>query len=222
MGIKKIRLVVLISGTGRSLQNMLEHIHDGSLSAEVVMVVASTPNAKGLQYAEMATIPIEIVEKKDYENREDFSEAIFQHARNVKADYVVMAGFLKLLEIPNDFHRRVLNIHPSLIPAFCGKGFYGRHVHEEALSYGVKLTGCTVHFVDNEYDRGPVLLQMAIPVLETDTPDSLNDRVFELERTAYPEALQLLAEERVTLIGRKVKIKPKQGAESGPGGKTIK
>lgn len=208
MALKKLRLIVLISGTGRSLQNVLNHINDGSLSAEVLKVISSTPSAKGLQYAEMATIPIEIIEKKDYENRAQYSEAIFKHARDLKVDYVMMAGFLKLLDIPEDFQNKVLNIHPSLIPAFCGKGFYGRHVHEEAIAYGVKLTGCTVHFVNAEYDRGPVLLQKAIPVLENDTPETLNDRVFELERIAYPEALQLLAEGRVTVVGRKVKIKP--------------
>jgi phosphoribosylglycinamide formyltransferase-1 len=110
------------------------------------------------------------------------------------------------LTLPQDFEDRVLNIHPSLIPSFSGKGFYGHHVHEAVLNYGVKLSGCTVHIVDNQYDRGPVILQRSVPVLEDDTPDTLNDRVFQAECEAFPDALQLLADGRITLEGRKIRI----------------
>ncbi len=201
-----MKLAVLISGTGRTLHNMLERIADGKLSAEIVLVIASTPNAKGLQYAEKANIPIRIIEKNDFQTQELFSDTIFAACRESKIDYAVMAGYVKLLTIPPDFENRVLNIHPSLIPAFSGKGFYGSAVHEAVIKYGVKLSGCTVHFVNNIYDQGPVIIQKAVPVLETDTPDILNDRVFEMECIAYPEALQLLAEKRITVEGRRVRI----------------
>lgn len=204
---KKLRIAVLISGTGRTLRNLIEKIAEGKLSAEIPIVIASTPNAKGLQYAEKENIPIRVIEKKDYTTREEFSEAIFSICREFNIRNVIMGGFVKLLAIPEDFKNRVLNIHPSLIPSFCGKGFYGSLVHEGVLKHGVKITGCTVHFVDNEYDHGPIILQKAVEVLENDTPDSLNDRVFEKECVAYPEAIQLLAEDRVGVEGRKVKIR---------------
>lgn len=203
---KKLSLAVLISGTGRTLKNLLERINAGSLGAEIRMVIASTPHAKGLQYAEQASIPIHIVERQDYDTREEFSRAIFHCCDEADIDYVVLAGYIKLLEIPETYKNRVLNIHPSLIPSFSGKGYYGDHVHEAVLRYGVKVTGCTVHFVDNEYDRGPVILQRAIDVHENDDVNSLNDRVFELERIVYPEAIQLLADGKVKVEGRIVRV----------------
>ncbi|MDR1382672.1 MAG: phosphoribosylglycinamide formyltransferase [Planctomycetaceae bacterium] len=203
---KRLSLAVLISGTGRTLKNLLERIEVGTLGADVRFVIASTPQAKGLQYAEQASIPIQIVERKDHETREAFSTTIFKFCDEADVDYVVLAGYIKLLVIPKEYKNRVLNIHPSLIPAFAGKGYYGDYVHEAVLQYGAKVTGCTVHFVDNEYDHGPVILQKAIDVQETDTVSSLNDRVFELERIAYPEAIQLLTEGRVRVDGRVVRI----------------
>ncbi len=119
-----------------------------------------------------------------------------------------MGGFLKRLTIPDDFANRVANIHPALVPAFCGDGFYGHRVHEAVLEYGAKLSGCTVHFADNQYDHGPVIVQRAVPVLDDDTPDTLAARVFEAECEAYPEALRLIAAGRVTVEGRRVRIKP--------------
>ncbi len=201
-----MRLAVFISGTGRTLKNILDRIDAGQLTAEVCLVIASTPNARGLQFAEKAGIPIQMIESKDFDSRDEYSEAMFQFCREAEVDLVVLGGFVKLLTLPEDFEDRVLNIHPSLIPSFSGKGFYGHHVHEAVLKYGVKLSGCTVHFIDNQYDRGPVILQRAVPVLDDDTPDTLNDRVFEAECEAFPDALQLLATGRITLVGRKVRI----------------
>jgi phosphoribosylglycinamide formyltransferase-1 len=117
-----------------------------------------------------------------------------------------MGGFLTHVLIPADFENRVLNIHPALIPAFCGKGFYGSHVHEAVLEYGAKISGCTVHFVDNEYDHGPIILQKVVPVLDDDTPESLATRVFQAECEAYPEALRQLAKGHLKVAGRRVKI----------------
>jgi phosphoribosylglycinamide formyltransferase-1 len=204
----KLRLAVFISGTGRTLKNFIDRIRAEQLSAEIVVVISSVANVVGLQYAEEESIPIEIVERCQYESLNEFSEANFSICRATRADYVLLAGYLRRLEIPKDFENRVLNIHPSLIPSFCGKGFYGNIVHSKALEYGVKISGCTVHFVDQEYDNGPILIQKAVEVYEGDTPNTLNDRVFAAECQAYPEAVELLAQGRVSVKGRVVKIAP--------------
>lgn len=207
--VKKLPIAVLISGTGRSLRNLIEKIEEGSLDCEIKLVISSSKNAKGLQYAELANIPLMIIERRQYETEEGFSEAVFRECTELGVKIVVMAGYLKLLHIPDEYLMRVVNIHPSLIPAFCGKGFYGNVVHEKALEYGVKVSGCTVHFVNNEYDRGPVIIQKVVPVLEGDTAQTLNDRVFyDAECLAYPEALQMIAEGRIRVDGRKVCIAP--------------
>jgi formyltetrahydrofolate-dependent phosphoribosylglycinamide formyltransferase len=202
------RVAVLISGGGTTLRNLLQKIAAGRLRVEIALVIASGPDARGLQYAHDAGIPTAVIERKTFCSQEDFSQAVFSRCREVRADLVVMAGFLKRLTIPADFANRVTNIHPGLIPAFCGHGYYGHHVHEAVLEYGAKLSGCTVHFADNQYDHGPVILQKAVPVLDDDTPDTLAARVFEAECEAYPEAIQLIAEGRVRVEGRRVRIGP--------------
>jgi phosphoribosylglycinamide formyltransferase-1 len=211
---RKLRLAVLISGTGRTLKNLLARIADETLSAEIVLVISNNPSAPGLQYAEETYIPIEIIERHRYGTMNEFSTSIFEACRKQSIDYVVLAGYLRLLEIPQDFNNRVLNIHPSLIPSFCGKGFYGDVVHAKALEKGVKISGCTVHFVNQEYDNGPIILQKAVEVYDSDTPKALNDRVFEAECTAYPEAIELIAEGRVAVNGQIVKITPLQTESS--------
>lgn len=203
-----MRVAVLISGTGRSLKNMLDLRQAGRLPIDVALVVSSTRGARGLQIAEEAGIASAVLQMSDFASRADFSRAVFDAARQSAADLVALAGFLKQLDIPDDFADRVVNIHPALIPSFCGKGFYGHHVHEAALNYGVKLSGCTVHFVDNQYDHGPVLLQKAVPVMEDDTPESLAARVFAAECEAFPEALRWIAEGRVSVENRRVRIAP--------------
>lgn len=205
---KTLRIAVLISGTGRSLRNLVERIDDGTLSAKIELVISSSDTARGLQFAEMAAIPIRVIDRTDFHTQNEFSSVVFDACRAAKVDYVVMAGYLRKLGIPNDFQSRVLNIHPSLVPAFSGQGYYGQRVHTAVLEYGAKVSGCSVHFVNDDYDRGPVILQKVLEVREDDTPDTLNDRVFALECEAYPEAIQLLAEERISVQGRKVKIAP--------------
>src|SRR5581483_49427 len=147
-----IRIAVLLSGGGTTLQNFLDRIADKRLNAKVVRVVSSHVAALGLTRAEVAGIPTTVVERKKCASRAEFSRRIFDACGADGAELVCMGGFLQLVEIPTDFMGRVMNIHPSLIPAFCGKGFHGRHVHESALAMGVKVSGCTVHFADNEYD----------------------------------------------------------------------
>jgi len=205
---RPMRIAVLISGTGRTLRNLLQRVASGQLHAEIPVVIASTPSARGLQYAEKAAIPLTMVERKDFASLGAYGEAIFRHVRAAGADLVILAGFFRRIVVPDDFVNHVVAIHPSLIPAFCGRGFYSHRVHEAVLEYGVKVTGCTVHFIDNEYDHGPVILQMDVPVLEGDTLDSLEARVFATECEAFPKALELIAEGRVSVEGRRVKIAP--------------
>lgn len=199
-----VRLAVLLSGGGTTLQNLLDRIADGRLRAEVALVISSSATAFGLTRAAHAGIPAEVVERRSCTSREEFSERIFASCRRERVDLVCLGGFLQLLPIPDDFAGRVLNIHPALIPAFCGQGYYGRRVHEAVLAYGAKVSGCTVHFADNQYDHGPIILQRAVAVLDTDTPETLAARVFEQECAAYPEAIRLFAEGRLRIEGRRV------------------
>jgi phosphoribosylglycinamide formyltransferase-1 len=163
---------------------------------EIKLVISSNPKAVGLRFARQAHIPWKVIERKSCGSDQEFSERVFSACRQAKVDLVVMAGFIKYLPIPTDFENRVLNIHPALIPAFCGKGLYGHHVHQAVLRSGVRVTGCTVHLVDNQYDHGPIILQKTVPVLEGDTPETLAARVFEAEREAYPEAIQRVVLQR--------------------------
>jgi formyltetrahydrofolate-dependent phosphoribosylglycinamide formyltransferase len=203
---RPIRLGVLISGGGTTLVNFLKQIRAGELNAEIAVVIASREGIAGIERACEAGLPCEVIARKAYDSVERFSAAIFDRCRTAHVDLVTLAGFLSLIQIPSDFERRVLNIHPSLIPAFCGRGFHGHHVHEAVLARGVKISGCTVHFADNEYDHGPIILQRAVPVLEDDTPDSLAARVFEAECAAYPEAIRLYAQGRLEISNGRLRI----------------
>jgi len=202
-----IRLAVPLSGGGTTLQNLLDRCADGRLpEARVVAVVSSRPDAFGLERARRAGVPAFVVERKRCASREEFSERVFGYCRDAAADLVCLAGFLQLLTIPPDFTNRVMNIHPALLPAFGGKGFHGRHVHEAVLEAGVKLSGCTVHFCDNAYDTGPIIVQRAVPVHDDDTPETLAARVFGQECEAYPEAVRLFAQGRLRVEGRRVRV----------------
>lgn len=198
-------IAVLISGGGTTLRNLLACQARGELPVEFKLVIASKPDAKGLAFATAANIPTLVVEKKKGIAAQAYSDAIFNPLRAAGVQLVVMGGFLKHVLIPPDFENRVVNIHPGLIPAFCGKGMYGHHVHEAVLAYGAKISGCTVHFVDNQYDHGPIILQQVVPVLDNDTPDALAARVFAAECLALPETLRLIAAGRVSVAGRRVR-----------------
>ncbi len=186
-----IRLAVCVSGGGTTLQNLIERIDDGRLAARVVRVIASKPGIGAIPKAEAAGIPVDVVTRAG-KSLDEFSRAVFDPIRASGADLVILGGFLCLVKIPADFHNRVINIHPSLVPAFSGKGFHGRAVHEAALAAGVGESGCTVHYADDTYDTGPIILQRKVPVLPTDTPESLAARVFEAECEALPEAIALV------------------------------
>ena len=199
-----LRLAVLISGGGTTLGNLLARTKACTLDASIELVISSNPLARGLEIARRAKIETAVFERSAFSSRQDFSKAIFDRVRAVDPHLVAMGGFLKRVSIPADFELRVMNIHPSLIPAFCGQGFYGPRVHQAALDAGVKLSGCTVHFVDNEYDHGPIILQQAVSVTDGDTAETLAARVFAAECEAYPRALSLFAQGKLRVIGRRV------------------
>ena len=187
---RPLKIAVLLSGSGTTLQNLFDARDRGELPVEFVLVVASKPEAFGLERARRAGIAAAVERRKDYPDTAAYSAAVFGRCREAEAELIVMAGFLQLLAIPEDFRRRVMNIHPSLLPAFGGRGMHGRHVHEAALKRGVKISGCTVHFADDEYDHGEILVQRAVPVSADDTPETLAARVFVEECIAYPEAIR--------------------------------
>jgi len=202
-----IRLAVCVSGGGTTLQNLVDRITAGLLAAEVVQVVAGKPGIGAIIRAESAGLPV-AVEARSGRSVADHSAAIFGRIRDARADLVVLGGFLSLLQIPDDYRGRVINVHPSLIPAFSGKGFHGSHIHQAAIEWGVKLSGCTVHFVDATYDTGPIIFQLPVPVLATDTAATLAARVAEAEREALPEAIALYAAGKLRIDGRRVVILP--------------
>jgi len=200
------RLAVLLSGSGTTLQNIIDRIEEGTLDASVVCVVGSKADAYGLERAAKHGIPHVAVVRKSFTDSAAFNRALWAEISKYEVDLVVLAGFMCWLEVPDAFVNRMMNVHPALIPAFCGKRMYGHHVHEAVLDYGAKVSGATVHFVDQHYDHGPVILQEAVPVLDDDTPDSLADRVQAKERELYPRAIQLFAEGRLRIEGRHVRI----------------
>ena len=204
-----IRVAVLLTGSGTTLENLFQKRDAGVLDVEIVAVLSSRADAFGLERARKRGIPAHVVERKKFVLPEDFSAAIFETLAPYKPDLICLAGFMSLLKIPDAYTRRVINIHPSLLPAFGGKGYYGNKVHESVLKAGCKLTGCTVHFVDNEYDQGPIVAQRSVPVLSDDTVESLAERVQAAEREIYPEAIQLVAEGRLKIEGRVVKVQKK-------------
>jgi formyltetrahydrofolate-dependent phosphoribosylglycinamide formyltransferase len=196
----------LISGGGTTLLNFLERIQDGRLRAEIPIVIASRPDCAGIGRAERAGLKTVVVARNEFADTESFSRAVFKHLASVDVDLVTLAGFLSLLRIPTEFEHRVMNIHPALIPSFCGKGLYGHHVHEAVLNRGAKVSGCTVHFADNVYDHGPIVVQRCVPVHDGDTPGTLAARVFEAECEAYPQAIELFASGRLLIDGSRVKV----------------
>jgi len=190
---KNLNLAVLISGSGRTLQNFIDLIAQGKLPATIQVVISSKAGVAGLERARKHNIPAFVVDRKQYKSKEEFSRAINDILKKYPVDLITLAGFLHLYVIPPEYYRKVLNIHPALLPDFGGDGFYGDKVHQAVLDAGVKESGCTVHFADNTYDTGPIILQKKVPVLDGDTVHTLADRVFEAEKEAFPEAIRLFA-----------------------------
>jgi phosphoribosylglycinamide formyltransferase-1 len=201
-----LRIAVLLSGEGTSLENLFEHV-DAGLPARVEVVIASKPRAGGLARAARRGVPALAVSRRDHPDVASFNDALHRALAGFEIDLVALLGFLSPFEPRERFAGRVINVHPALIPAFSGQGFYGHRVHEAVLEAGVKVTGATVHFADAEYDCGPIILQEAVPVWEDDTPETLAARVQAAERRIVPEAIRLIAEGRLAIEGRRVRIK---------------
>lgn len=206
-----LRIGVMVSGGGTNLQAILDRIDDGTLkNCKVVTVVSSKEGVYALQRAANRAIPTAVISRKSFQSVEEYDQALITHMRQYQVDLVVLAGFLSLLGegFVTAWKNAIINIHPSLIPSFCGKGFYGIIPHQKALEYGVKVTGATVHYVEPEYDSGPIILQKAVEVYEDDTPEILQQRVMEqAEWIILPEAIRLFSEGRLVVDGRKVSIK---------------
>ncbi|MEN8126294.1 MAG: phosphoribosylglycinamide formyltransferase [Planctomycetota bacterium] len=194
---KKLRLGILLSGGGRTMTNIQKEIEDGCLNAEIVVVISSLSNVRGVQLARGLGLDPVIIRKKDHPDIEQFSGEIAKVLDEAQVDLVVQAGWMCLWQIPAHYENRVMNIHPALLPAFGGKGMYGHHVHEAVVKTGCKVSGCTVHFCTNEYDAGPIIVQRTCEVKDDDDADTLADRVFEQECAAYPEAIKLFSEDRL-------------------------
>ena len=201
-----MKIAVLISGGGTTLKNLIDRIDAGTLNAEIALVISSNPKAGGLNFANEASIASSTISHKDFDDRDSFSDTIFTALRDSGADLIVMGGFLRQLSIPSDFENRIINIHPSLIPSFCGKGNYGSRVHQGVLDYGCKLTGCTVHFVDDDYDHGPIIAQASVAVETDDDVQSLAARVFAAECELLPTVINQIAAGQVKVVGRTVSV----------------
>lgn len=203
-----LRIAFLLSGSGTTLENLLRHMDMGTVPGRVVVVVSDRPEVRGLDRARARGIPAVVVERRAYREAGAFDDAVEAALRPHAPDLVVMGGFLSLWRASPDWHHRVLNVHPSLLPAFGGKGFYGARVHEAVLAAGVKVSGCTVHFVDDRYDEGPIVAQAAVVVEDDDTPTTLAARVQDAERRVFPACIRLFAEGRLRVEGRRVRVLP--------------
>ncbi|MDE5779805.1 MAG: phosphoribosylglycinamide formyltransferase [Lachnospiraceae bacterium] len=206
-----LRVAVLVSGGGTNLQAIIDAVQSGRITnTELVGVVSNNPGVYALERAKKAGIKDIVISPKDYENRDTFNQALIETVDSLNPDLIVLAGFLVVIPpaMIDKYENRIINIHPSLIPAFCGTGYYGLKVHEAALARGVKVVGATVHFVDRGTDTGPILLQKAVAVEDGDTPKSLQQRVMEqAEWILLPKAIDMIANGKVTVVHGKVVVK---------------
>jgi len=204
---KHLRLGILLSGSGRTMINILEQIKQKQLDAEIAVVISSRSDVAGAEKAKAAGLNLKIIRKKDFPDIDSFSQQTGKTLLDARVDLVIQAGWLCLWKIPAEFENRVMNIHPALLPSFGGQGMWGHHVHEAVLKAGCKVSGCTVHFCTNEYDKGPIILQRCCPVRQDDNPDTLAARVFEQECIAYPEAIKLFSQGKISVKNSRAIIK---------------
>ncbi len=200
-----LNIGVLVSGSGSNLQSIIDHIEEGKINARIAVVISNIPGVFALERAKKHNIPAEVVNHKDFKTREEFELKIIEVLRRYNVELVVMAGFLRVITrvLLDAFPMKVMNIHPALLPAFPGL-----HVQKQALEYGVKFSGCTVHFADHGVDTGPIIIQGIVPVFDHDTEDILSRRILALEHRIYPSAIKLYAEGRLKVSGRRVIIDP--------------
>ena len=202
-----LRIAVLLSGSGTSLENLFEHIDSGRVPGEVVVVISSKPDAFGLERARRRGVPAIAVPRKNYPDITAFNDALHAELAEHDVELIALLGFLSLFQLRGRYEGRTINVHPALIPAFSGQGFYGRRVYDAVLAMGVKVTGATVHFTDEQYDHGPIICQEAVPVLEDDSRETLAARVTAAERRLVPEAIRLFAEGRIDIDGSRTRIR---------------
>lgn len=206
-----LKIIVMVSGGGTNLQAIIDGIQKGSITnTKIEAVISNNKNAYALKRAEIHHIPARCISPKDYSGREAFNEALFAAVDSFQADLLVLAGFLVIVpeRIIKTYTNRIINIHPSLIPSFCGQGYYGLKVHEGVLERGNKITGATVHFVDEGTDTGPIILQKAVEVKDDDSPESLQKRVMEeAEWSILPKAIDLIANDKIEIADHRVKQK---------------
>ena len=210
-----MRLAVFASGGGTNFQAILDAVENGTLPLTVALCLSNTPKAGALARAERHEVPTAVLDPRDFETETPYVEALMQVLGEHEVNFIALAGYLRKIPaaVVSAFRGRMVNIHPALLPAFGGKGLYGRRVHEAVLAYGVRWSGATVHLVDEEYDTGPIVLQEPAPVMPGDTPDSLAARVLRVEHRLYPQALRLFAEGRVRSEGRVVRIEEAPAAK---------
>ena len=204
MSLKKI--AVLVSGGGTNLQSLIDTIHENY--GEIAMVISDTPDVYALVRAKNAKIQNAVIDYRSYEDKLHFFNDLYDKLDEDEYDLIVLAGFLKIL--PERFYKRypnkIINIHPALIPSFCGKGYYGIKVHEAVIEYGAKVSGATVHFADGQADTGPIILQKTVAVTDEDTPETLQQKVLKIEHEILPQAVRLFLLDKLVLQGRRVKI----------------
>lgn len=207
----QVKIGVLVSGSGTNLQSIIDSINSGDINGKITVVISNKKDAYGLERAKQHDINAVFVNQKNYDNIESFNDAIIEILKENKVDLVVLAGYLKILSSKFiDFYRnKIINIHPSLIPSFCGKGYYGIKVHEAAINYGIKLSGATVHFVDENADTGPIIMQEAVNVDYEDTVESLQQKILKVEHKLLPLAIKYYCEGRIEVVGRKTLITSK-------------
>ena len=205
-----MKIAVLVSGGGTNLQAIIDGIDNGTITnTEICLVYSNNPNAYAIERAKKAGIPTKVLSPREFDDREAFNEALLKLLVNAEPDLIVLAGCLVVIpgEVVRAFPNKIINIHPSLIPSFCGTGYYGLKVHEKALERGVKVSGATVHFVDEGTDTGPIILQKAVYIRDDDTPKTLQRRIMEqAEWKIMPMAIDMIANNRVKVVGNKVVI----------------
>lgn len=204
-----VNIGVLISGSGTNLQAIIDNINRGEIKGKIQIVISNKKDAYGLIRAEKAGIETLYINRKEFNSVEEYNRRILDELKRRKIELIVLAGFLNILpqEFIEEYRGRIINIHPSLIPSFCGKGCYGDKVHQMVLDRGVKITGVTVHFVDEGTDTGPIILQSSVKVAEDDTVETLKERVLKVEHELLPKAIRLYCEGRLVIEGKKVRIK---------------
>lgn len=202
-----VDLTVLISGGGTTLANLAAEVAAGRLDARIRRVVCSKEDAAGIEKSRQTGFDTVVLPRRRFCSHDAFGEAVTAAVSESVCDLVLMAGFTHLWLIPEPWLGKVMNIHPALIPSFCGRGLHGMRVHRAVIASGVKISGCTVHFADNEYDHGPIILQRPVPVEFDDTPETLQERVFAEECIAYPLAVRRFAEGRLEIVGSRVKVR---------------